>query len=262
MKKYWIFLHHKCASQYLRAQISKAGQQAGRLTEITAFNSMLCAPLPVAMQAAMNATTYSIDDNSWPEEIRILDRMGTPVGQPFDATATLPVDYWRGIHLHRDPRDLLVSAYFSHKTSHPTTSLPGLADHRDALCSTDIESGLLLDMDFYITDNAIRSIVQWPLSARVAQYDAIAMARELSSGNLEMFTRAMDWIDIPVGVEFHAPTFQSLRPKVKRYGADDPEDNTEHYRHGVQGDWQRYFTDRVEQAFIVRYGAVGWTEGS
>jgi len=237
MTKYWIFLHHKCASQYLRAQVSAAGQHAKRLTEIPALNSFPDPPKPESMIYAMSRSDYCLDDNAWPESVRILD-----LAHPVD---------WRAVHFTRDPRDLLVSAYFSHKHSHGLHSVPGLRAHREALCSTGIETGLLMEMDFYLTDQAIRSILTWPKKhPKVTTLDAIALASQMAVGDYALFRYATDWIDIPVGPEFAAPTWETISDGRQV----DEELNTHHYRHGVQGDWRRYFTAAVTQEFARRYG--------
>ena len=54
----------------------------------------------------------------------------------------------RGFHVVRDPRDLIVSAYYSHFHSHSLETWPGLAEHRKRLQATDKSAGLLLEMDF------------------------------------------------------------------------------------------------------------------
>jgi hypothetical protein len=55
---------------------------------------------------------------------------------------------YRGFHVVRDPRDVLVSAYFSHKHSHPTDDWPELVGHRDALQELPKSKGLLREMEF------------------------------------------------------------------------------------------------------------------
>ncbi len=54
----------------------------------------------------------------------------------------------RGFHVVRDPRDLVVSAYFSHLHSHPTHTWPELVPHREALIACDKTQGLLREIEF------------------------------------------------------------------------------------------------------------------
>ena len=60
--------------------------------------------------------------------------------------STLPL--YRGFHVVRDPRDVLVSAYFSHRFSHPTDQWPALEEHRSQLQEASKEEGLLMEMEF------------------------------------------------------------------------------------------------------------------
>lgn len=56
----------------------------------------------------------------------------------------------RGFHIVRDPRDIVLSSYFSHLNSHPTSNWPELATHQQQLRKLDIDRGLLADMDFCV----------------------------------------------------------------------------------------------------------------
>jgi len=55
---------------------------------------------------------------------------------------------FRGFHVIRDPRDIVVSAYFSHLHSHPTDEWKELVDHRKRLQQVSKDEGLFLEMDF------------------------------------------------------------------------------------------------------------------
>lgn len=59
---------------------------------------------------------------------------------------TLPLH--RAFHVVRDPRDVLVSAYFSHIGTHPTDGWPELEAHRERLQAVSKEEGLMLEMVF------------------------------------------------------------------------------------------------------------------
>jgi len=241
MTKYWMFLHHKCASQYLRAQLSAAGQHAKRLTMIPALNSMGKPPNQEQLTYGMSQSDYCMDDNAWPETINMLD------------ADVVNFRDWRAVHFVRDPRDLLVSAYFSHKHSHPTHSLPRLRAHREVLCSMPIETGMLAEMDFYVTENAIKSILTWPKHPNCKTFNAISLASDMARGELSMFKSVCAWINIPLEPDFTPPPSWD---KVSDGRAAGDELNTHHYRHGVNGDWKRYFTRALEEEFTRHFGEV------
>lgn len=58
------------------------------------------------------------------------------------------LDNIKGFHIIRDPRDIVVSAYFSHLHSHSTNSWPELNDYRKELEHLSKEKGLLFVMDY------------------------------------------------------------------------------------------------------------------
>ncbi len=52
----------------------------------------------------------------------------------------------RGVHVVRDPRDVLVSSYYAHRYSHPTDYWKGLEAHRAQLESMSEHDGLLEEL--------------------------------------------------------------------------------------------------------------------
>ena len=52
----------------------------------------------------------------------------------------------KGVHVVRDPRDVIVSSYFSHRYSHGLTGWEELLPHREALQKLSFEEGLMLEM--------------------------------------------------------------------------------------------------------------------
>ena len=65
-----------------------------------------------------------------------------------DRTHLAGLPSFRGFHVVRDPRDVVVSGYFSHRNSHPTEDWPELVPHREKLQAVSKEEGLSLEMDF------------------------------------------------------------------------------------------------------------------
>lgn len=58
------------------------------------------------------------------------------------------LDFHRACHVVRDPRDMLVSAYFSHRESHSTEHWPELEGHRRRLRSASKAEGLMMEIEF------------------------------------------------------------------------------------------------------------------
>ncbi|BCJ76878.1 hypothetical protein CS0771_64220 [Catellatospora sp. IY07-71] len=58
----------------------------------------------------------------------------------------------RGLNVIRDPRDIIVSGYFSHRNSHPEQLMgivwEELVEHRRVLSEVDVEAGLLAEIEF------------------------------------------------------------------------------------------------------------------
>ncbi|MDH3267127.1 MAG: hypothetical protein OEM25_09190, partial [Gammaproteobacteria bacterium] len=53
----------------------------------------------------------------------------------------------RAFHVIRDPRDIVVSAYFSHMRSHSTEEWPELVQYRNKLNSVSKDEGLALEIE-------------------------------------------------------------------------------------------------------------------
>ena len=118
-----FFTHHKCASAWLSTY----------LNEFCKLNSL-----------DLFATHYS---NIIPDEfcaINVFANASYPyIMQRFD----------QGIHIIRNPLDVIVSAYYSHKNTHPIDDWPQLAEQRVLLDKIDEGQGLFVTLAFLERDN-------------------------------------------------------------------------------------------------------------
>lgn len=97
----------------------------------------------------------------------------------------------RGFHVVRDPRDILVSAYFSHKTSHPTDEWPELQAHRDRLQRVSKSEGLFLEMEFS------RPFFEDMLTWEYDQENILELHMEdLTSNPMSTFTRVLEFLEM------------------------------------------------------------------
>lgn len=65
----------------------------------------------------------------------------------------------RGVHIVRDPRDIVVSAYYSHLHSHSTQDWKELIAHREKLQGLDKDQGLAEEIRF--RERSFRHIESW-----------------------------------------------------------------------------------------------------
>ena len=193
----------------------------------------------------------------------------------------------RGFHVIRDPRDIIVSGYFSHRNSHPTDGLPELARHRERLRAVSKEEGLLLEMDF--ARGTLIDLAQW-------DYDRPEILElrmeELSAKPYEGFVRIFQHLELlpdeepTAGRRLLALSLRrtlnrlSARPMLRPLRRPMPatgeillgavygnrfeaktkgrpagaEDTRSHYRKGVAGDWINHFTPAHTEAFNERFG--------
>jgi hypothetical protein len=160
----------------------------------------------------------------------------------------------RGFHVVRDPRDMAVSAFFSHLNSHPAQEFPHLLEYRDKLRSATKEDGLLMELARPYVYGAMSA---WDYSLpNVLELRMEDVVREPR----EWFGRIFDFLGI---VDGHVAsgkggagrpclTLDMVAEIVARNdftnktGGRRPgeEDIHSHYRKGVPGDWKNHFTER------------------
>ena len=201
-----------------------------------------------------------------------------------------------GFHVIRDPRDVLVSAYFSHLHSHPTDNWPELEAHRQRLDTLSKEEGLLCEMNFSAEE--FEDMYNWDYT----RDDILELKlEELSPAPLQGFTNIMDFLGmldrsrttglkrtvktagltlnrllykgryvLPSGDQ--APTLRTwpsipittLRAILEEKSFENmsggrvkgEEDVTSHFRKGEAGDWANHFTPEIKRAFKDRFNDV------
>lgn len=98
---------------------------------------------------------------------------------------------WKGFHVVRDPRDILVSAYYSHLRTHDTDDWPELAAHREKLQGLSKKEGLFREMEFSAW--VFEHMEQWDYD----QDDVLELKmEELTAAPVEGFMEIADFLDI------------------------------------------------------------------
>lgn len=197
------------------------------------------------------------------------------------------ISNYLGFHLIRDPRDMVVSAYFSHKHSHGTDGWPELTEFRAALESLPKNEGMMESIKFTArlpTDGwniePFRAMMDWDYSR-----DNIMQIKfeDMVSDPYQTFLDAFKFMKLTCDSDSTFPSLLAYYLRSKNRSFRNPRisaipewmvllkihrhrftkatkgrprgvsDVTSHYRNGMPGDWKNHFTSEHKAYFKREY---------
>lgn len=195
---------------------------------------------------------------------------------------------FRGFHVVRDPRDILVSGYFSHLKTHHLTS-ETMIEARKQLSELSKEDGLIAEMNG-ISRGVLAQISEWNygereeiLELRMEDVSANPSGKfreifthlgcysedaTLSLGNRVAFlvnrlhrrSKGLSLVKFPSRQisSFHleAQLEKSSFQRLSKGRTQGEVDEKSHYRSGKHGDWRNHFTPKVLEAFKENFGDI------
>lgn len=255
------FGHHKCASSWISAVLF-----------------WVCHELQLKYKIVHNPEMFEHDlkQHLIDNHIDFLSYTNAKIKHVKD------IDDFLGFHVIRDPRDIVVSGYFSHLYSHPTEGWPALLDHRNNLKKVSKEEGLILEMkfikdkfeDLYNWDYSQKNILELRMeeiirSPYVTMLKAMTFLKMVDDStrmkhrvkNLlitivnRINVKSRGWIpycikrtEIPVERLF-MHIYQNRFSKLSKGRDRGQEDIKSHYRKGIAGDWINHFNENHRQFF-------------
>ena len=248
------FGHHKCGT-----------------TWVASICREVCASLGLHFAEVHNAGGFGRDLLAFVEDEAIDFLAYTNADRrfvaPLEQSETLAL---RGFHVARDPRDLVVSGYFSSLHSHPTEGWPELVAHRAALAAEEKPEGLLLELEW--ERHVLNHIATWlEPSAAICE---IPM-ESLFADEHAAFRKAFEHLGVIEGpareptlspVELDAIVQRHSFATKTRGRTPGQEDVKSHLRKGKAGDWVNHFDDRHKAWFKTHYGdllqRLGYVDGA
>ena len=161
---------------------------------------------------------------------------------------------WRAFAVVRDPRDVLVSWYFSWKHSHPV--MGDVGEHRERLQAFNEEAGLCYAIQQLAGRGLFQALESWANNPapddRVAVFRYEDLIGENQLATFESLFAHCD-IDMPPRVIRKLLAANSFSA-MTRGRARGTEDVQSHLRKGIAGDWRNYFTPQVNETFKTIVG--------
>lgn len=202
---------------------------------------------------------------------------------------------FRAFHVVRDPRDIVVSSYFSHRYSHFVEGWPELAEFRKVLEKLPKDEGLLANMKFTETlpvdgwpTDLFRTLRDWDYASPnvlelrfedvianpyqsfldifdflklIDRSDTFALSSLLDISMYQVRTRHprvpafRNPAEIP-GSVLLSFVYENRFSKLSEGRKKGEEDVKSHYRKGQSGDWKNHFTEAHKAFFKERYNDV------
>ena len=186
---------------------------------------------------------------------------------------------YKGFHLIRDPRDILISAYFSHKNSHPVNEWTELKKIKKKLNSVSLIEGIkyemsllkenLIDLEEWnytnpeIYELKFENLIEKPVEIitdifvflDLVDFHCVdtsikALSKELinSISHKLIKKKPIKTKKIPLTKLLNAIIVNDF--KVLSHGRNNGTvDNLSHYRKGISGDWKNYFNNDIKEKF-------------
>lgn len=206
-----VLTHHKCASTFLRIYLD----EFARANDLTLSESHY----GIAKRADGSQITY------------LNNAVYASIAEDLSGPA---------LHIIRNPLDLLVSAYWSHRETHPVRDWPALQDQRDVLQKCSDEEGLFLTLafieggEFYPkTPGPLMAMRSWGYDdPRIRTVRMEDMVKDVNSSIGAFLAESFDCPTITIDAERF--TFERMS-NGRKPGEIDPQS---HYRAGLPGEWR------------------------
>lgn len=163
---------------------------------------------------------------------------------------------FRAFFVMRDPRDIVVSRYYSFKISHP--EIGNISTVRQDLNAMSEEDGLAYTIDQLVKRGLFEALRSW---AEVSPSDKnlLAVRYEDLTGaeQFQAWQRLFSHCDIRMPDRVVRELLERNSFSALTEGrAQGAEDVNSHLRKGVHGDWKNHFTSAIERKFRETTGSL------
>lgn len=255
---YCYFGHHKCASTWITAIIY----------DICAISGLR----PYQKQSNL------VDDI---QQLILSEDIDFYICQTSLYEKISKIRDYKGFHIIRDPRDLIISGYYSHLYSHSTDGWPELYQHREELKKLNKNDGILKEIEFssYFIDHInnwnyndpnilelkMEDLTKSPKVELTKILKFLELYQETNLGLtsfkiIEVINRLLrkNKVKRKIKIKLNSRIVNSITEKrsFKKLskGRNLSDENIySHYRKGVSGDWKNHFNSSHLELFNEMY---------
>lgn len=265
------FGHHKCGTGWIRNIIQDISKQSGW----------------------KNTTVYDVNESCHGQTLDMYlkqEKIDFLCYTNADIDEVHKLNGYKAFHVIRDPRDIVVSAYFSHLHSHTIDGWPELALHREKLQRMSKDDGLLIEMEFikpflnllgkwnYDNPNVfeikMEDLTAEPEKRFLEIFNFLGILKKSEPSVTERLIMAVNpfnqkgrgtlpfgWPVSPIRIQLERIPGETVRRTVdansfsRLSGGRKPgeENVASHYRKGKAGDWINHFKTRHIEHFSEIY---------
>ncbi len=156
---------------------------------------------------------------------------------------------YKTIYIIRDPRDLVVSHYFSKRYSHAL--MGGIAMIREKLNQVSLEDGMIFICQCLQNDGSFKAMRTWGYVPAIDKKTKVFRFEDLTGPDqLSHFEAMFRHLELDIPREKLEKMLSQHSFERLAHGRKQGEENqNHHYRKGIHGDWKNYFSPKVEEAF-------------
>jgi hypothetical protein len=182
--------------------------------------------------------------------------IATPIYVDYEGFASIPKPAsYKAFFVMRDPRDVVVSWYFSTKLSHPSQG--DIERIRQDLVRLSESDGLHYAIDYLGDYGLFQAQRSWAEAAAQDANVLLVRYEDLIGPNqVVLFEQLMQHCDIRIPPEEMAQLLGTYSFEELSGRARGDEDVKAHYRKGIAGDWRNHFDDGIERRFMDIAGDV------
>jgi len=175
-----------------------------------------------------------------------------PIAYPTYLSIPKPQEY-KAFFILRDPRDIVVSWYFSAKYSHlPFGPIPELRTNLEKL---DLQEGLRYMIDRLEDWGSFWAQRSWMEVTEDRENIQVYRYEDLARDNHSFLQQLFDYLDIVMPDEdLSALCQRHTFEKHSKGRKQGEEDRYSHYRKGMAGDWENHFDGATEAHFMQATG--------